>query len=194
MNLSNLGKCIVQRCSILLVVLSVTVVASAGRSPQKSEPEHKSTPTKPALHSAPEHKSGPSKAASHPAPAHKSAPSKAASHPAPEHQSAPSRPASHVAPAHKSDPSKSASRPAPAEHTGGNAEEREPKAVGEHTAAAEHFSAGEHTAATERSAVRTREVSLKGGGTASIRSNGQIRSVDHDGMRIDHGVTAGVRW
>jgi hypothetical protein len=33
-----------------------------------------------------------------------------------------------------------------------------------------------------------RQVSLKGGGTASIRPNGQIRSINRNGMHIDHGL------
>jgi hypothetical protein len=37
----------------------------------------------------------------------------------------------------------------------------------------------------------TRNVSLKGGGSASIRKNGQIRSVDRNGMHIDRGVHGG---
>ena len=176
MNLSNLGKRILQRCSILLVVLSITAVASAGGHPQRSEPEHKSAP---------------SRQASHPAQGHKSAPSRPASHQAQGHKSAPSRPASHQAQAHKSAPSKSVSHAAAAHRAGGHAEGREPKASGEHTAADGHSPAGGHTAGTEHSPAGTREVSLKGGGTASIRSNGQIRSVDHNGMHIDHSVNGG---
>jgi len=34
----------------------------------------------------------------------------------------------------------------------------------------------------------TKQVALKGGGTAHIRPNGQIRSVDHNGMHIERGV------
>lgn len=33
-----------------------------------------------------------------------------------------------------------------------------------------------------------RQVSLKGGGSAHIRPNGQIRSIDHKGMHIEHGL------
>jgi hypothetical protein len=36
-----------------------------------------------------------------------------------------------------------------------------------------------------------RTVSLKGGGRASIRPNGQIRSVDRNGMHIEHGLHGG---
>ena len=164
MNLSNLIKRIVQRCSVLLVVLSITAVAFAGRSQQKSEPEHKSEPA---------HKSASSKPASHPAPAHESAPSKAASH---------SVPAEH--PGRHAEPSE---RKAAGEHTTTTAH----SPVGEHTAAPEHSLGGEHTATTGHAPEGTREVSLKSGGTASIRSNGQIRSVDRDGIHIDHGLNGG---
>jgi len=46
-------------------------------------------------------------------------------------------------------------------------------------------------ATTGRSPAGIRNVSLKGGGFASVRSNGQIRAVDHNGMRIDHGINGG---
>jgi len=36
-----------------------------------------------------------------------------------------------------------------------------------------------------------RQVSLKGGGTAHIRPNGQIRSINRNGMQIQHGVHGG---
>ena len=36
-----------------------------------------------------------------------------------------------------------------------------------------------------------RQVSLKGGGSASIRPNGQIRSVNRNGMQIQHGMHGG---
>src|SRR5208283_1755685 len=36
-----------------------------------------------------------------------------------------------------------------------------------------------------------RQVSLKGGGTASIRPNGQIRSINRNGMQIQHGLHGG---
>jgi hypothetical protein len=36
-----------------------------------------------------------------------------------------------------------------------------------------------------------KQVSLKGGGTASIRPNGQIRSINRNGMQIQHGVHGG---
>jgi len=217
MNLSNLRKCIVERCSILVVVLSVAAVASAGRTPQRSEPEHKPAPSRPAQHAAPAHKPAPHKPAQHAAPAHKPAPRKPAQHAAPAHKPAPSKPAQHAAPAHKPAPSKSvshavpahkpapkpAAHAAPAEHPAGHPAASEPKAAGEHTSPAEHTPAGEHaattehppagehTATTEHSPTGIRNVSLKGGGSASVRSNGQIRSVNRDGMHIDHGVNGG---
>jgi hypothetical protein len=54
-----------------------------------------------------------------------------------------------------------------------------------------HTVAGEHTVRTERTPAGVRDVSLRGGGSASIRSNGQIGSVDHNGMHIDHGFSGG---
>lgn len=139
MNLADLGKRVVLKFSMLLIVLSVTAVASAGRTQQKSEPEHKSAPSKPASHSAPAHKPAPSKALSHPTPA--------------EHAGRPS-----VASDHSPTPTRA------------------------------HAPASEHTTTTEHAPVGIRDVSLRTGGSASIRSNGQIRSVDQNGVHIDRGL------
>jgi len=38
-----------------------------------------------------------------------------------------------------------------------------------------------------------KQVSLKGGGTASIRPNGQIRSINRNGMHIEHGINGNRR-
>ena len=38
-----------------------------------------------------------------------------------------------------------------------------------------------------------RQVSLRGGGTANIRPNGQIRSINRNGMHIDHGLNGSRR-
>ena len=56
-------------------------------------------------------------------------------------------------------------------------------------------SAGRGTVAGGRSNLSRpapgRQVSLKGGGTASIRPNGQIRSVNRNGMQIQHNLHGG---
>jgi len=166
MKLSNLRKRIAQRCSILLVVLSVTAVASSGRSPQKSEPAHKSAPSKPASHAAPAHHSGGHAASSGHRPT-----------------------GGHTASTGHS----------PA---GGHTANAGHSPAGGHAANTAHSPMGGHTATTGRGPARgftpptrstpgTRNVSLKGGGSANVRSNGQIRSVDHNGMHIDHGVRGG---
>jgi len=49
--------------------------------------------------------------------------------------------------------------------------------------------AGGHTATAH--AAPGRQVSLRGGGSASIRPNGQIRSVNRNGMQISHGMHGG---
>ncbi len=46
---------------------------------------------------------------------------------------------------------------------------------------------------TNRPAPGRQIVSLKGGGTASIRPNGQIRSINRNGMHIDHGLNGSRR-
>jgi hypothetical protein len=53
-----------------------------------------------------------------------------------------------------------------------------------HGGAAGGHATGAHTAPG-------RQVSLKGGGSASIRPNGQIRSVNRNGMQIQHGMHGG---
>jgi hypothetical protein len=60
-----------------------------------------------------------------------------------------------------------------------------------HPAGAGHTANYGRTAATGHSATATRNLSLRGGGSASLRSNGQIRSVDRNGMHIEHGVHGG---
>jgi hypothetical protein len=48
-------------------------------------------------------------------------------------------------------------------------------------------------AKTGNRAAPGRQVSLKGGGTASIRPNGQIRSINRNGMHIEHGLNGSRR-
>lgn len=50
---------------------------------------------------------------------------------------------------------------------------------------------GPSTAGGHANAAPGRQVSLKGGGQASIRPNGQIRSVSRNGMTINHGMHGG---
>jgi hypothetical protein len=49
------------------------------------------------------------------------------------------------------------------------------------------------TARTGSRPAPGRQVSLKGGGTASIRPNGQIRSINRNGMHIEHGLNGSRR-
>jgi hypothetical protein len=66
-------------------------------------------------------------------------------------------------------------------------------AGGTHTAAGGTHTAagGTHTAGSHAAPGRT--VSLKGGGHASVRPNGSVRSIDRGGMHIEHGVHGGSR-
>ena len=52
---------------------------------------------------------------------------------------------------------------------------------------------GTGMAKTGNRAAPGRQVSLKGGGTASIRPNGQIRSINRNGMHIEHGLNGSRR-
>jgi hypothetical protein len=186
MNSSNPGKRIVQRCFIWMAVLSVATVASAARSPQRSEPAHKSAPSRPASHAAPAHHS----AGGRPA--------------ASEH-----RPTGGHSATTGHSPAGGHSANAGHSPMGGHTTNTGHSLAGGHTATtgrtsargftppSGHSPAGGHpatfgrTATTGHSPMATRNVSLKGGGSASVRSNGQIRSVDHNGMHIDHTVNGG---
>jgi hypothetical protein len=44
-----------------------------------------------------------------------------------------------------------------------------------------------------RQPAGTHNVSLRGGGTANVRANGSVRSIDRNGMHIEHGVHGGGR-
>lgn len=185
MNLSSLRKHIVQRCSILVFLLSATAVAFAGGRPQRSE-EQKSAPSRPASHES-HQASHASHSAPHAAPAHHSA-----GHAANQHKTT----GGHTATARhtpaaggRAETTRHASA---SEHrTGSHTATTGHVSSGGHMASTEHTPVAEHTATPERSRSEFRDVSLKGGGSASIRSNGQIRSVDRDGMHIDHGFGGG---
>ena len=166
MNSSNPGKRIVQRCFILMVVLGVATVASAGRSPQKSEPAHKSAPSRPASHAAPAHRS----AGGHPA--------------ASEHRST----GGHTAITGHSPAGGHSAVTGHSPAGGGHTATTGRTPARGFTPPSGHSPTFGHTATTGHSPMATRNVSLKGGGSASVRSNGQIRSVDHNGMHIDHTV------
>ncbi len=53
------------------------------------------------------------------------------------------------------------------------------------------MNAGRGGAAGGHTPAGSRNVSLKGGGSATVRKNGSIRSVDRNGMHIEHGVRGG---
>jgi len=180
MTLSNLRNRIVQRGSILLVVLSVTAVASASRSPQKSEPAHKSAPSRPASHAAPAHHSG----GGHPA---------ASEHrPTGGHTPSGHTPGGNHTATTRHSPA--GGHPATTAHSpmgGGHTATTGHSPARAFTPPTGHSPTVGHTATIRRTPMATRNVSLRGGGSASVRSNGQIRSVDHNGMHIDHGVRGG---
>jgi len=194
MILNNQRMYSLPKWSLLLVVLSLTAVASAGEPPKKSAPSHSSNSSRPAQHSAPAQHGGPS--------GHASAGARA---PSGGHAASSGRPASgggRSAPTQRGEATShapSGGRTAGNAHTpmGGHA------SPGGHTAMPGHATAGGHAPEGGRAATGgrmgagghtpagTRNVSLRGGGSASLRKNGQIRSVDRNGMHIDHGVRGG---
>jgi hypothetical protein len=81
-------------------------------------------------------------------------------------------------------------------HTTGTTGNKTAATGGKTNTAAGHATpaAGHATGATHANAAHTppgKSVSLKGGGTAHIRPNGQIRSVNKNGMHIEHGMHGG---
>jgi hypothetical protein len=186
------GK-VIGKSILVLAVMSIPVFARQ---------EHKSEPKPPAHHeSRPNHLSHPS----HPNQSHKATPSHAAHPSQSPHASHPSS-ASHAS--HASHPSVAKRVPVPS-HTPAASHEsgavRENKPVEEHTAGSrpegnvgnhEGGNSGrpgeaevnrggnipENRGETGNRAERT--VALKGGGSATIRPNGQLRSIDRNGMQI----------
>ena len=147
-----------------------------------------------------------------------SKPSAPEHHSAPEHSSSPNHSApSHSAPSHSSTASHgtTGSHSTTAGHTAtsGHTTTSSHAATTGHSSTASHSATTGHSTTTGRSATtgRTtsstnrgastahtvshtppgRTVSLKGGGSASIRPNGSIRSINRNGMSISHGVTGG---
>jgi hypothetical protein len=59
------------------------------------------------------------------------------------------------------------------------------------TGARGNAGAGAHVSNASRSTPAGRSVSLKGGGTANVRPNGSVRSIDRNGMHIENGVHGG---
>jgi hypothetical protein len=67
-----------------------------------------------------------------------------------------------------------------------------------HAATTGHTATPNHAATPNRAAAAShtppgRSVSLKGGGHASLRPNGSVRSIDRNGMHIEHGLHGGSR-
>jgi len=74
-------------------------------------------------------------------------------------------------------------------HNAGNMAGHNATAAAGHTGNAGHNGAAGHVAANRTPPGH--QVALKGGGTAHIRPNGQIRSISRNGMQIQHGVHGG---
>jgi hypothetical protein len=66
-------------------------------------------------------------------------------------------------------------------------------AAGQGNTAASHGNAGAGTRGSAHEPAGTGNVSLKGGEKASVRANGSVRSIDRNGMHIEHGVHGGGR-
>jgi hypothetical protein len=203
MNLRDLEKYVLPKWFVLLVLLSVTAFASRGEPPKKSAPAGHSAPSKPASHAAPSHAAGHATGGGHSASTSHAASgghSTATSHTAAGGHTATTSHAAAGGHTATTSHATAGSHTATTGHTGaagGHAATTSHAAAGGHTgneghaAGGGHAMAGGHATAGGHTPAGTRNVSLKGGGSASIRSNGQIRSVNRNGMHIDRGVHGG---
>jgi hypothetical protein len=197
------GKRICQTFIVLLVALAVPSLLLAehnsGRGASHSAPQHESHPASHESHPAPQHES-------HPAPSHNAPSHNAPSHNAPSHTS--SRPATtghSTTPSHTTTPSRSTGMSnrgttnRPNAMTGHTTTPNRGATTGRSSTPARGNAMGGRAGANARPAAATRgnvgshtppgrTVSLRGGGTASIRPNGQIRSINRNGMQISRGI------
>jgi hypothetical protein len=182
------NQTMLQRSAVLLLSMVIPAFAwgqhnktSAPAAP-KSAPAHNSAPSHPAAsHSAPpSHSSTASHAApSRPASANRSTPATNRSATANRGNTA-SRPNTGTnRPGTTSRPNGNTNRPGAANNRSSAPNRANPGAARGATPA--HATMGSHT-------PPGRNVSLRGGGTASVRPNGQIRSVDRNGMHIQNGL------
>ena len=160
-----------QGAALLLLLMTVPALASD---------QHKSTPAppKPAAHAA---------APSHAAPSH----SAAQSHPATTGKTGTMARPGTTRPGTTVGKTGTAGKPGTTGHTGTTGR---PGTVGKSGTAGKPGTTGKPAMASKTAAGRTppgKTVALKGGGQASIRPNGQIRSVDKNGMHIEHGMHGG---
>jgi len=164
----------VLRNSVLLLLLSVPFCASAQ---QKKE----STPKPP---TAPSHAAAPAQHSAPPA------------HNAPTGHAATPNSMSHAGPAtaghtnNTAAPGHSANAPGHSANAPGHAGNPSTNGMGHGATNPGHAAAAPGHATTNRTPPG-RQVSLRGGGSASIRPNGQIRSVNRNGMQIQHGLHGG---
>ena len=211
MNCISKGKKLLQNCALLLLCLAVPAFAwgQGHNKPSSAPPSHASAPAHSApQHSAPQQHSAPPshQNTAHAAPNGHSAPS---GHTAPpSHASTSNRPGTSGATGHTATSNRAGTtghaatnnRPGTAGHAAtsnrpgtagaagrpGNGANAKPAGGMNARGGAAKGSAGANARASHTPPGR--QVSLKGGGSAHIRPNGQIRSVNRNGMHIEHGV------
>jgi len=194
MNSSNRVKNVLPKWFVLLVLLTVAAVASAQRQDKKSAPApHASAPSRPAAsasHAAPaQHTSGATNRGPSGATNNRGRTGSTNSRPGGANAGKGPAGASKGGPANASKGGPTgAGKGGPANASKGrpaNASKGGTAGAGNRGPAnASRTNAGSHT-------PPGRNVSLKGGGTASVRPNGQIRSINRNGMHIEHGIHGG---
>ena len=194
---------------VLLLCLAIPALAS-GQKKGSAPPSHASAPHASApARSAPSHSTGQTHSApTHSAPSHSTGQTRSApthstgsagqTHSAPSHSTAQTRSApSHTTAAGHGTTAGHGSAAGHGTAAGhGNTTAGRGTAAGHGNTTAGHGTAAGHgNAAASRGnfshPAGTRNVSLKGGGRANVRANGSIRSVDRNGMHIEHGVHGG---
>jgi len=205
MNRTSGSERILQRLIVLLVALAVPSLLLAQHKPSgggggsKPAPQQHSTPSKSTSqsHSAPQSHSTPSRSTTSSHPATSSHTTTTGHSTTPSHTTTPSRSTGtanrgtttnrpSTATSHTTTPSRGNTTPGRAASTPsrGNAGAGRPAGGARPGAAASRGNVGSHT-------PPGRSVSLKGGGHANIRPNGSVRSVDRNGMHIEHGIHGG---
>jgi hypothetical protein len=162
---------IVRKSIWILLLLAIPLLASGQDKPKKSSPPPAPSKPAPTPHSA--------------APTHSTAPSASTHTTSPTHTTAPTHTTSPTGTAGKTGTSTMGK---PGTSTAGKPRTSAATA-GKGGTMAGVKSAGSPMSKTAMSKPAPgRQVSLKGGGTANIRPNGKIRSVDRNGMHIEHAM------
>ncbi len=176
MNFEFNSQRILQRCAVPLLLM-VAVVAWGQHNKTENAPKA------PASHASTSHSNAPSHTST-------SSHSSTTSHSTTSSRPSNTRPSNTMSrPSTTTNRSNTTNRPGTTTHTGTTSRTTTTTHAGGTTTRSTtttHTGTTTHTAMSRTPPGRT--MSLRGGGTANIRPNGSIRSIDRNGMHIEHGV------